>query len=59
MIKVFDKLISISNDHEIIDVTRDCLVRHVSSASDKVLYMLNIFPDYCFEGFTTSCQRIC
>ena len=42
MIKVFEKLISLSNNHEIIDVTRDCLVRHVSSASDKVLFMLYI-----------------
>ena len=40
MIKVFDELTSLSNDHEIVNVTMDCLVKHVSLNRVKVLCSL-------------------
>ena len=36
MVEVFEKLMTLSSDHDIIDVTRDCLVKHATSANNKV-----------------------
>ncbi|XP_019858866.1 PREDICTED: uncharacterized protein LOC109587086 [Amphimedon queenslandica] len=40
MVQVFERLVSFSVDDDIIDVTRDCLVKHVSSANDMELQIL-------------------
>lgn len=40
MIKVFDELTSLSTDHEIINVTMDCLVKNISLNSEKVLSLI-------------------
>ncbi|XP_019856423.1 PREDICTED: uncharacterized protein LOC109584956 [Amphimedon queenslandica] len=40
MVKLFNKLTTLVTDHDIIDVTRDCLVAHISSATDKDLQLV-------------------
>lgn len=47
MVTLFDKLTCLTTDHDIIDVTRNCLVRNINLAKDKVLNACTF--DICYS----------